>query len=141
MDQRNLPINNTYSWYAQLKKPSWAPPPWLFGPTWTILYILIAITFGPVFYKTFTGEIPWTIALPFVLNLIFNFTFTPIQFRFKNNPLGATDIVLVLATILWAFAAIWPYEHWVVYTNIPYLLWVLFATVLQLTVTYLNRQV
>ena len=131
--------NNTYSWYAQLKKPSWAPPSWLFGPAWTILYILIAITFGSVFYKMFVGDILWVVALPFILNLVFNFAFTPIQFKLKNNFLAAVDITLVFGTIVWAFVAIWPYEHWVVYTNIPYLLWVSFATVLQLTITYLNR--
>jgi len=72
------------------------------------------------------------------LNLVFNFAFTPLQFGLKNNFLAAADILLVLATLLWALIAIWPQARWIVYVNIPYLLWVGFATVLQLTVTYLN---
>jgi tryptophan-rich sensory protein len=133
-------MSDTYNWYAHLKKPSWAPPSWLFGPAWTVLYILIAITFGSVLYKTLIGDLARIIAIPFTLNLIFNFAFVPIQFKLKNNPLAAIDIILVLGTIVWALLAIWPYEHWIVYANIPYLLWVSFATVLQLTVTYINRK-
>jgi tryptophan-rich sensory protein len=133
---------NTYNWYSQLIKPSWAPPSWLFGPVWTVLYAIIAISFGTVFYKTFTKQISWMVALPFALNLIFNFAFTPIQFGLKDNLLVAVDILLVLGTLIWALLAIWraaPELRWVAYANIPYLLWVAFATSLQLTITYLNR--
>jgi tryptophan-rich sensory protein len=125
--------------YAELIKPFWAPPSWLFGPVWTVLYAIIAATFGTVFYKAFTGKLPWIVALPFALNLVFNFAFTPLQFGLKNNFLAAIDIMLVLGTLVWALIAVWPHLRWVAYANIPYLLWVSFATVLQLTVTYLNR--
>ncbi len=133
---------NTYNWYSQLIKPSWSPPSWLFGPVWTILYLIIAVSFGTVFYKTIIGKLSWVIALPFTLNLIFNFAFTPIQFGLKNNLLAAIDILLVLITLIWALIAIWqalPELRWIVYVNIPYFIWVSFATVLQLTITYLNR--
>jgi len=83
-------------------------------------------------------EIPWTVALPFVLNLVFNLAFTSIQFGLKSNSLAAVDILLVLATLIWAMKAIYPYLRWVTYIQIPYLLWVTFATVLQLTITVLN---
>lgn len=128
----------TYSWYQQLIKPSWAPPSWLFGPVWTVLYIIIAASFGTVFYKAVTKQLSWLIALPFALNLVFNFAFTPLQFGLKSNLLAAGDIILVLGTLIWALVAIWPHARWIVYANIPYLAWVSFATVLQLTVTYLN---
>jgi len=133
---------NTYNWYSQLIKPTWAPPSWLFGPVWTVLYAIIAVTFGTVFYKAFTGKLAWMVALPFALNLVFNFAFTPLQFGLKNNLLAAIDIVLVLGTLVWALSALWhasPDLRWAVYANIPYLLWVSFATVLQLTIIYLNR--
>lgn len=129
----------TYTWYQQLIKPSWAPPSWLFGPVWTVLYILIAISYGAVFYKVATKQLPLAVALPFALNLIFNFAFTPIQFGLQNNYLAALDIVLVLGTLIWALVAVYPYVKWVALANIPYLAWVSFATVLQLTITYLNR--
>ena len=125
--------------YSQLIKPAWSPPGWLFGPVWTVLYIMIAISFGRVFIMTSQGKLPFIIALPFILNLIFNFAFTPLQFGLKNLLLSSIDILLVLVTLIWATAAIYPYAAWITYIQIPYLLWVLFATVLQLTITWLNR--
>jgi tryptophan-rich sensory protein len=130
---------NEANYYSELIKPFWSPPAWLFGPVWTVLYALILISFGFVFYKAFTGKISWLVALPFLLNLIFNFIFTPIQFGLKSNILASVDIVLVVGTLIWAFLAIWPHFRWVLYINIPYLLWGSFATVLQLTITYLNK--
>lgn len=130
---------NTYNRYSQLIKPSWSPPSWLFGPVWTFLYILIAVSFGKVFLMTWQKQIAFVVALPFILNLVFNFAFTPLQFGLKNNLLAAVDILLVLGTLIWAMVAIYPHARWIAYIQIPYLLWVSFATVLQLTITYLNR--
>lgn len=130
---------DTYSWYSQLIKPSWSPPSWIFGPVWTFLYVLIALSFGKVFLMAWKKQIKPFVALPFVFNLIFNFAFTPLQFGLKNNLLAAADILLVLGTLIWAAIAIYRRVRWIAYIQIPYLLWVSFATVLQLTVTYLNR--
>ena len=129
---------NTYNWYQTLIKPDWAPPSWLFGPVWSVLYTIIAFSFGYVVFKYIKGVIPFMVLLPFILNLVFNFAFTPLQFGLQNNLLAAIDIVFVLGTLAWALWAIHPYVPWVTYVNIPYLLWVSFATILQLTITYLN---
>lgn len=128
-----------YSWYSKLIKPTWAPPSWLFGPVWTFLYVLIAVSFGKVFIMAWQKQITLLIALPFLLNLIFNFAFTPIQFGLQNNFWATVDILLVLGTLVWAMIAIYPYMKWITYIQIPYFLWVLFATVLQLNITFLNR--
>lgn len=125
--------------YQQLIRPSWSPPSWIFGPVWTFLYILIAISFFKVFQLTYQNKISFIVALPFILNLVFNFAFTPLQFGLRNNLLAAIDIVLVLITLAWAMIVIYPHQRWVAFIQIPYLLWVSFATVLQLTITYLNR--
>lgn len=128
----------TTSWYQTLIKPDWAPPSWLFGPVWSVLYAIIAISFGYVAYQYFKSNIPFAVLLPFILNLVFNAAFTPLQFGLQNNLLAAIDILLVLGTLGWALYAIHAYIPWVVYVNIPYVLWVTFASVLQLTITYLN---
>jgi len=133
-------MSDTYNWYSTLIKPSWAPPGWLFGPVWTVLYIIIALTFGSVFYKVLKKELPWYVIIPFALNLLFNFAFTPIQFGLKNNLLAAFDIAMVLTTLTWALVSIFPYVRWITFANIPYFVWVLFATILQFTITYLNRR-
>ena len=131
-------MNNTYSWYSQLIKPSWAPPAFLFGPVWTVLYIIIIISFGKVFQSFFKKEIPFLVLLPFILNLVFNLIFTPIQFGLRNNLLAAADIILVLITLIWAMVAIYPTFRWITFMQIPYLLWVSLATVLQLSILFLN---
>ena len=132
-------MNNTYNWYQMLIKPSWAPPSWIFGPVWTILYGLIILSFGKTFLLFFHKKISFIVVLPFILNLIFNFIFTPIQFGLKNNILATVDILLVLSTLIWAMIAIYPYRKWIAYIQVPYLLWLSFATILQLTITYLNK--
>ena len=134
---------NTTKEYRQLLKPSWSPPDWLFGPVWSVLYIIIFTSFGSVFYGLFKNEIAFIVVLPFMLNLAFNFAFTPIQFGLRNNFLAAVDILLILGTLIWAMISIWqsaPAFGWAALINIPYLIWVLFATTLQLTITYLNRK-
>jgi tryptophan-rich sensory protein len=131
-------MNKTQALYQTMIKPGWAPPAWIFGPVWTILYLIIAVTFGAVFYKAFRGKVPLTVALIFVLNLFFNFAFMPLQFGLHNFTLASLDILLVLGTLVWALIAIFKDMPWVSYANIPYLLWVTFATILQLTITFLN---
>ncbi len=131
---------NSYSQYGTYKKPSWAPPAWLFGPVWTVLYILIAISFGFVGYQWISGVVSFAVVLPFALNLIFNVLFTPILFRLRNFTLASVDVILVLTTLAWALLAILPLAPWVAYINIPYLLWTSFASVLQITVMIMNRK-
>lgn len=122
----------------ELIKPTWAPPADVFGPVWTFLYVLIAISFITVFVMAFQKKIKFSVAMPFILNLIFNGLYTPIQFGLQNNVLASIDILLVLGTLIWAMVSIYTYKKWITYIQIPYLLWVSFATVLQLTITYLN---
>jgi translocator protein len=131
-------MNDSFTWYQLLAKPSWAPPSWLFGPVWSVLYVVIAVSFGAVFFKTANRQLAFLVALPFVLNLIFNFAFTPLQFGLRNNLLAGVDILLVLATLIWALLAIYPHLRWVAWVNLPYLVWVGFASVLQLTILFLN---
>lgn len=126
------------TWYRAIVKPSWAPPSWLFGPVWTVLYAIIAASYGYVGYLFMMKKLPFMVLLPFLLNLTFNLAFTPIQFGLQNNLLAAIDILLVLGTLIWALVVIYPYASWVTYVNIPYVAWVSFATVLQITITIMN---
>lgn len=131
-------MNESAAWYAQLNQPFFAPPAWVFGPAWGILYTIIAVSFGYVLYLASKKRLPWTVFLPFGLNLVFNFAYSPLQFGLKNNFLAAIDTLLILGTLVWALRVIWVRVPWVAYVNIPYLLWVCFATVLQLSITWLN---
>ena len=132
-------MSEQFEWYASLAKPSWAPPEWLFGPVWTVLYIVIAVTFSMIVYRFWKGQVSFMVFLPFILNIIFNLSFSPIQFGLRNNWLAAIDIVLVWITLVWALMVIRPLVPWIAYANIPYLLWVSFASMLQFSITWLNR--
>lgn len=129
----------TFESYTSLVKPEWAPPASVFGPVWSVLYLIIAVSFVYVFYLYFKRRISFLTVLPFLLNLIFNLSFTTIQFGLKNLPLASVDIILTLISLVWALTIIWPKAKWVAVVNFPYLLWLLFASSLQLTITYLNR--
>ncbi len=131
-------MNEAFMWYQTLVKPTWAPPSWVFSPVWTILYVLIAVSFGYVVHLFIRKRISLGVLLPFFLNLVFNILFSPIQFILQNNVLALIDILLVDITLVWALYIIFRHARWVTYINLPYLGWCLFATVLQATITFLN---
>ena len=126
-------------WYMSLAKPSWTPAPRTIGLIWQVLYPVIALTFGFVFVQALRGKLPWLVALPFAINLVANLVFTPIQFGLRNLPLAAVDILVVWSTILWMMWGIWPHHRWVALAQAPYFAWVSIATVLQLSITWMNR--
>lgn len=126
------------SWYSRIKKPSWAPPEQLFGQVWSLLYPIIFGVNIYVLYLLSSGKISWKVALPFWINLAFNFLFSPLQFGLRNQILSSIDIILVLVTIVWCMVAIWPHNKWVALLFVPYLIWVAIASVLQINITLLN---
>jgi benzodiazapine receptor len=129
----------TQTQYQNYRRPTWAPPSWLFAPVWTFLYILIAISFGDALHLYTQHAISFFILLPFLLNLVFNAAYSPIQFRLRNFSLALADILLLDATLIWALVVIYPTAPWISFMNLPYLVWVCFATVLQTAVTILNK--
>ena len=130
---------DTTNWYEALNKPTWAPPPWVFGTVWSILYPIIIAVNIYVIHVFLNGKIGLFVAIPFWLNLFFNVIFTPLQFGLRNNVLATIDIYLVLVTIIWAMIIIWPVSKIVSVAFIPYLIWVIVATVLQTYIAFNNR--
>ena len=127
------------SWYQTIKKPSWAPSEITFGQVWGILYPIIFAANLWVLILVSSGKISWKVALPFWSNLLFNFLFTPLQFGLRNNILALIDIILILATGVWAMIAIWPHNKIDALMFAPYMVWVSIAMVLQGSITWLNR--
>jgi len=131
--------SDTVSWYASQKKPFFAPPSWIFGPVWSVLYLIIIVSFSFVLWKVIKGQwSPWVL-LPFGINLLANLAFSPIQFGLKNNLLAFVDILVVLGSLIWMIRTVAPLSGWVAWAQVPYLLWVSFATIVQTSVTWLNR--
>lgn len=132
-------METTATWYQNLVKPSFAPPAFAFGIAWSILYPIIFVSFGYAIFLVIKRKIPRIILIPLIFNLFFNFIFSYIQFQLQNNYLAAVDIVLVLATLIWFTKLVFPYSRLIAFAQIPYILWVSFATILQFSITWLNR--
>ncbi|MEF2175572.1 MAG: TspO/MBR family protein [Candidatus Absconditabacteria bacterium] len=129
---------DTYQQYGDYLKPDWAPPSYLFGIVWPILYILIFISYGFVFYKAFKKEISITFTIPFIINLLSNFTFTYLWFTKGNLLAGFIDIIIVWMTIVITIIISWKKFKRVSYMQIPYLIRVSFASVLAYRI-YVNN--
>lgn len=128
-------------WYNALSKPDWTPSSATISLIWQILYPLIFFSFGYVFLQTWRGKFPRSTALPFVINLLANFSFTPLFFGLRNLPLATLDILVVWSTILWMIVIIWPRSRWVAVAQVPYLTWVSIASTLQISIFWMNRGV
>jgi tryptophan-rich sensory protein len=126
------------TWYNGLAKPSWTPAPSTIGLIWQLLYPIILVSFGFVFVQAARWKLPGRVALPFAINLVANLLFTPIQFGLRNLPLASLDILIVWGSIVWCVVAIGRHHRWVAIAQGPYFVWVSLATVLQLSMTWLN---
>ncbi len=125
------------AWYAALVKPAWTPPDWLFGPVWTILYVMIAISGWLVWREAgFAGA-----ALPlaaYSLQLVLNAAWTPLFFGLHRPDLGFAGIVLLWLSIIATVVLFWPIHAGAALLLLPYLAWVTFAAALNLAVWRLN---
>lgn len=127
------------NWYNSLEKPTWTPPPVFIGTMWTILYPIIILTFGYMIYRIARGTAPASLLVPIVINVVSNIAFTPIQFGLRNLPLASVDILVVLVTTLWCMVAFWPHSRLAALALSPYFAWVATASVLQFSITWMNR--
>lgn len=132
-------MDKEVTWYNSLIKPSFSPPSYLFGIAWSILYPIIFASFGFTVYKVIKKEAPSIMLFPLIINLVSNLLFSPIQFGLQNNFLAAIDITVVLVSLIWFTILAFKNLKIVGYAQIPYLLWVAFATVLQYSITWLNK--
>jgi translocator protein len=125
-------------WYDSLVKPSWTPAPSTISLIWALLYPVILVSFGFGFVKAFRRQLPWHVALPFIVNLVANVLFMPLFAGLRSVPLAAADIVVVWATIPWCVVAVWPHYRWVSVAQLPYFVWVTLATTIQLSIVATN---
>ena len=121
-------------WYAGLTKPSFNPPASLFGPVWTVLYVLIAIAGWRTFERDRTG-------LPMRLwwaQLALNFLWTPVFFGAHRIGLALVVILLLLVAILGFIGKAWRQDRVAAWLFVPYAAWVAFASVLNASIFALN---
>lgn len=124
-------------WYSTLNRPSFSPPNWIFGPVWTILYILMGISFFIIWKQKVSKARNLAISI-FFLQLLLNFAWSFIFFYFKMIGLALVEITLLWFTIILMLVLFYRIKPVATYINIPYLLWVSFATVLNAGYYFLN---
>lgn len=121
-------------WYAGLVKPSFNPPNWVFGPTWTLLYVLIAVAGWRVWRKESGG---WPMRLWWA-QLALNFLWTPVFFDAHRIGLALVVVLVLLGTILAFIVASWRRDRASAWLFAPYAAWVAFASVLNGAIFVLN---
>ncbi|GIF73351.1 putative TspO/MBR-related protein precursor [Asanoa siamensis] len=129
-----LGVSGTAEEYGALRQPAWAPPSWLFGPVWTVLYATIAVA-GWLVWRRVGFTLPlwaWTVQL--VLNAIW----TPLFFGAGRYGLAFADIVLLWAAIVATVVLFRRVHRPAAALLLPYLAWVTFAGALNLAVWQLN---
>jgi len=128
------------SFYSQLAQPAWAPPPFLFGPVWTVLYALMAIAAWLVWRSG--GLYTNRIALSFFLvQLALNALWSWLFFAWQRGALAFVDIVLLWVLIIVTLVSFWRVRPLAGALLIPYLLWVSFASALNYSLWQLNPQI
>jgi benzodiazapine receptor len=121
-------------WYAQLTKPSFNPPGWLFAPVWTVLYLLIAVAGWQVYQRDPSGmpmRLWW-------IQLGLNFLWTPIFFSAHQIGLALLVILALLAVILGFIASSLRQNRLAAWLFAPYAVWVAFALLLNASILVLN---
>ena len=124
-------------WYASLHRPSFNPPNWIFGPVWTTLYILLGISFFQIWKENPSRERNLAIRV-FSIQMLLNFAWSFLFFYFNLIGVALIEIILLwtsIAAMIYLFYKIKPFAA---YLNIPYLLWVSFATILNAGYYFLN---
>jgi tryptophan-rich sensory protein len=132
-------IPNIPGWYAGLDKPSFTPPNWAFGPAWTVLYVLMGISFWRIL-NTANGSPGRRTAIGvFIVQLTLNALWSVAFFGLHSPLFGLVVIFAMIAAIVATIFAFWPLDRIAGLLMLPYLAWVAFASALNLSVFLLNR--
>jgi tryptophan-rich sensory protein len=125
-------------WYATLNQPSFNPPNWVFGPVWTTLYLIMGFSFFLI-WKLEAGKKRNQAIVIFLVQLLLNFGWSFFFFYFQMIGIALIEIILLWSTIVLMLVRFYKLKPLAAYLNIPYLLWVTFATVLNAAYFFLNR--
>ncbi len=125
-------------WYRSLVKPSWQPPDWLFGPVWTTIFILAAVS-AALGWRAAGQAQRRTVVILFVANGILNVGWSLLFFHLKQPLWAGIEVVLLWASIVALIVYLRRFSRPAAWLLLPYLLWVSFATVLNWTIVLLNR--
>lgn len=126
------------TWYTTLNKPSFNPPNWLFAPVWSTLYAMMGVAAGLVWARSAeTYKVKAALSV-FALQLALNSLWSILFFGLRNPTVALVEIVVLWIAIFLTIRRFYPISKWAAWLLIPYLLWVSFASVLNLFIVILN---
>jgi translocator protein len=125
--------------YAQLQKPAWAPPAWVFGPVWTLLYMCMAVSAWLVWRERSWARARGSLGL-FVAQLVVNALWSWLFFAWHRGGPAFADVLLLFTLIVCTIVAFSRIRKLAAWLLAPYLAWVCFASVLNYVVWQLNPQ-
>lgn len=125
------------AWYASLTKPDWTPPPWLFGPVWTVLYLMIGVS-GWLLWTARRGPRGRAAFTLFLVQLALNFAWTPVFFGLHAPGPAFAVIVALLGCIVATIATAWRVRRAASLLLLPYAAWVSFASALNFALWRMN---
>jgi len=131
--------NNISTWYVHLNKPSFNPPNYLFGPVWTLLYLLMGISFYLILNSSTKTKRANAIRL-FWIQLFLNFCWSFLFFQLHLLGLALFEIGLMWMSILLMITSFYTLNRTAAWLQLPYLLWVSFAGILNASILYLNSK-
>ncbi|GIQ78352.1 TspO/MBR family protein [Bradyrhizobium sp. RD5-C2] len=128
------------TWYRDLRKPSWNPPDWVFGPAWTAILALAGWS-GVSSWTNAIGDKPGRILILslFALNIVLHMLWSPLFFALKRPDWALVEVPFLWLSIAALMLAVGRYSLLSVWLLLPYLLWVTFAAFLNLKIVRLNR--
>ena len=133
----NNKIMYDFTWYQSLIQPPLAPPAWIFGPVWTVLYISMAVALFLYARKFAYKKKAWGYIL-FFTQLLVNFAWTPAFFGVKNIVLALSIIILLDVLVLFTIFEFAKVSKTASRILIPYFIWIIFATYLNIGILFLN---
>lgn len=125
------------TWYPTLMKPTWTPPSWVFGPVWTVLYVLIALC-GWLIYMQPSSPARSKALLFFGIQLVLNLIWSPLFFGLQSPLLGLITIVLLWIAILATLFSLWKVSRLAAALWLPYTIWVTYALTLNAAIYVMN---
>jgi len=125
------------TWYAQLQKPAFNPPNWIFGPVWTTLYVLMAVSLWRVWRSGHADALKTKIT--FILMLALNAAWSPVFFRLHRPDLALWIIYFYVGALALLIRYLWRQDRLAAALQLPHLAWVLFATALNSAIAHLNQ--
>jgi translocator protein len=132
-------VGSLNEWYVQLKKPAFNPPGYLFGPVWTVLYILMGISLYLAWKSPAGNQRDYALTI-FALQMALNFAWTFIFFHFRQPGWALVEIIALWLLIFIMIFTFYRINKTAALLQIPYLLWVSFATVLNASIWILNNK-